>query len=145
MNTTPGRNKTRVKSGQKDGLICELRAENHELRVRDKDYAHLYDRLVDTEHHCGIIHEERDWVDQEMRLRAESDSLSISKLTADNGRWRSELEEKDAHLARLRTELDGLRAEGDKQSAEIANLSAKLSTEVDLGAQQRADIDDRDR
>ncbi len=48
-----------------------------------------------------------------MRLRAESDSLSISKLEEDSARARRELEDKDLYLARLREELDVLRTAND--------------------------------
>ena len=39
----------KLASTQKDMLIAELKAENYELKQRDKDYGALYNWLVDTE------------------------------------------------------------------------------------------------
>jgi hypothetical protein len=37
-------------------LIAELKAENYELKQRDKDYGALYNRLVDTEQRANLLH-----------------------------------------------------------------------------------------
>lgn len=65
-------------------LIGELKAENYELKQRDKDYGALYSRLVDTEQRANLLHSDKDRLAHEARLRAESDALAITKMQADN-------------------------------------------------------------
>ncbi len=87
-------------------LIAELKAENYELKQRDKDYGSLYNRLVDTEQRGNKIRQDNERLDHELRLRSESDALSISKLHQDNNRAREDLHDKDSYIERLRKELD---------------------------------------
>lgn len=82
-------------------LIAELKAENYELKQRDKDYGALYNRLVDTEQRANLLHQDKERLAHEMRLRAESDALSITKLSSDNSRVREDLANREAMLERL--------------------------------------------
>jgi len=61
-------------------LIGELKAENYELKQRDKDYGSLYTWLVDTEQRANLLHNDKERLAHEARLRAESDALSITKM-----------------------------------------------------------------
>jgi hypothetical protein len=56
-------------------LIGELKAENYELKQRDKDYTSLYNRLTDTEQWANLIWQDKEKMDHELKLRAESDGL----------------------------------------------------------------------
>ena len=123
-------------------LINELKAENFELKQRDKDYASLHGRVVDTEHRCTLMREEKEKLEYDMRQRAEADSSSMAKLQEDNKYQRQLLEDKDAYLARLRAELDKFRTENDQRTVEISNLTAELNTKADMGARLRSDTDE---
>lgn len=70
----------KLASTQKDMLIAELKAENYELKTRDKDYSSLYNWLVDTENRAKLISQDNLRLDHELRLWSESDTLAISKL-----------------------------------------------------------------
>lgn len=56
-------------------LIGELKAENYELKQRDKDYTSLYNRLTDTEQWANLIRQDKEKMDHELKLRAESDGV----------------------------------------------------------------------
>ena len=92
-----------------------------------------------------MIREDKLKLEHEMRLRAESDRMSIVKLEEDNSRARRELEDKDVYLARLREELDALRTQNDHKTVEISKFTSELNTKADVGANLRADYEDLNR
>lgn len=69
-----------------------------------------------------------------MRLRAESDSLSITKLSSDNSRVREDLANKEAGIDRLRKELEALRGDADFKTLQVSKLTSELNAKGDLGA-----------
>jgi len=123
-------------------LIGELKAENYELKQRDKDYGSLYTWLVDTEQRANLLHNDKERLAHEARLRAESDALSITKMQADNSRVREDLANKEASLERLKKELEALRADADFKTLQISKLASELNSKGDLGANLRSDHSD---
>jgi|JI10StandDraft_1071094.scaffolds.fasta_scaffold603187_1 predicted nuclease with TOPRIM domain len=69
-----------------------------------------------------------------MRLRAESDSLSITKLSSDNSRVREDLANKESNIDRLRKELESLRGDADFKTLQVSKLTSELNAKGDLGA-----------
>lgn len=120
-------------------LIAELKAENYELKQRDKDYGALYNRLVDTEQRANLLHQDKERLAHEMRLRAESDALSITKLSSDNLRVWEDLANREAMLERLWKELDGLRGDADFKTLQVSKLTSELNAKGDLGATLKMD------
>lgn len=120
-------------------LIAELKAENYELKQRDKDYGSLYNRLVDTEQRANLLHQDKERLAHEMRLRGESDALSITKLQSDNSRVREDLSNKDSMLDRLKKELENLRSDTDFKTLQVSKLTSELNSKADIGATLKFD------
>lgn len=135
----------RLANTQKDMLVQELKAENYELRTRAQDYAQLSNRLVDVEQRAIMIREDKDKLEHELKCRAETDSLNISKLQQDNVRQRKELEDSDNYLARLKQELDALRNEADARTVDVSRLTGELNNKADQSATLRGDTDHLNR
>ena len=70
----------------------------------------------------------------ELRLWAESDALSISKMNSDNSRFWGDLHEKDAYLDKLWKELDGLWGDTDFKTLQISKLTSEVNSKGDFGA-----------
>jgi hypothetical protein len=75
----------RLESDQKDLLISELKAENFELRNKERHYHHMHDTIGAIEHDCAIISEEKRAMEEDMRRRSEADGkftfISLIQLT----------------------------------------------------------------
>lgn len=74
----------RLESDQKDLLISELKAENFELRNKERHYNEMYDSISHIEHDCAAISTEKRAMEEEMRRRSNTDSLTIRKLREQN-------------------------------------------------------------
>lgn len=74
-----------------------------------------------------------------MRLRGESDALSITKLQSDNSRVREDLANKDSMLDRLKKELENLRSDTDFKTLQVSKLTSELNSKADIGATLKFD------
>ena len=104
---------------QKDVLISQLKAENFELKQKERDYGILNSQLLDLEHRFKLLQEEK--------ARGERDA-----------REREELMLKKADLLQLEVRKQSDTA-GDKQR-QIKDTEVELNAYKDLVAEKNGDI-----
>lgn len=89
---------SRLDSDQKDLLISELKAENFELRNKERHYNQMYDNIGNIEHECAMVSEDKRAMEEgkfviylcvlilhsEMRRRSDADGIVIRRLRDEN-------------------------------------------------------------
>lgn len=63
----------RLEGDQKDLLISELKAENFELRNKERHYNAMHDEISGIEHECAEVSKEKRAMEDEMRRRSNTD------------------------------------------------------------------------
>lgn len=124
----------------KDNYIADLRAENYELKQRERTFYALNDRLADAEHRLTLVKESRHRLSEEMQKTADSDYACITVNQHENADLENALNMKKAEFARLERELLNMRVISDNQSNEISALSAELADKEDANRALRADL-----
>jgi hypothetical protein len=74
----------RLESDQKDLMISELKAENFELRNKERHYNVMYDNIKNIERECALVSEEKRAMEEDMRRRSDADGVAIRKLREEN-------------------------------------------------------------
>ena len=68
----------RLEGDQKDLLISELKAENFELRNKERHFHAMHDNIGSIEHNCAVISEEKRQMEEELRRRSDADGKVLS-------------------------------------------------------------------
>ena len=63
----------RLEGDQKDLLISELKAENFELRNKERHFQSMHDNIAGIEHECAVVSEDKRAMEDEMRRRSDHD------------------------------------------------------------------------
>jgi len=116
-----------LESDQKDLMISELKAENFELRNKEKHYNQMYNIISNIEHECALISEEKRAMEEEMRRRNDADSITIRRLREENEALILAHRDHDKKLAAIRDEIARMRAVNDSKSREIGDLNASVN------------------
>jgi hypothetical protein len=69
----------RLEGDQKDLLISELKAENFELRNKERHYHAMHDEISGIEHECAEVSKEKRAMEDEMRRRSDADGNNHSQ------------------------------------------------------------------
>jgi len=112
-------------------LISELKAENFELRNKERHYNEMYDNISGIERDCAVISEEKRVMEEEMRRRSDADGVTIRRLREQNEGLVLGNRDYDAKLAAIKDEIAHLRAVSDSKAREIADLNASIAVKTD--------------
>ena len=112
----------RLESDQKDLLISELKAENFELRNKERHYNEMYDTINIVENDCASLHQEKRSMEEDMRRRSDADGVNIRRLREQNEALVLANRDFDAKLAHIRDEIAHVRSINDSKAREIADL-----------------------
>lgn len=63
----------RLEGDQKDLLISELKAENFELRNKERHFQSMHDNIAGIEHECAVVSEDKRAMEDDMRRRSDHD------------------------------------------------------------------------
>lgn len=132
----------RLEADQKDLLISELKAENFELRNKERHYNQMYDDINFVERECAKISEEKRSMEEEMRIRGDHDSQTIRKLRDQNESLVLANKDFDARIAAIRSEIAHYRAVNDSKTREIGELNDMIHVKEDDNHGLRAQISD---
>ena len=121
----------------KDDYIADLRAENYELRQRERAFHALNDRVSDSEHRLHLVKDSRAKLADEMKRTADSDRLCIEGNERDNHELSKALHDKRDEIARLQAELRHLEDVSNGLSCDLdharSELDAKTGVNHSLG------------
>jgi chromosome segregation ATPase len=129
-----------VDNDAKDNYIADLRAENYELKQRERTFYALNDRITDADHRLNLVKESRARLADEMDKTAESDMACIRANEHENADLDKALADKKIDFARLERELFDLRAISENQSADIHNLNSELADKENANRALRGDL-----
>lgn len=129
-----------VDTEAKDNYIADLRAENYELKQRERGFYALNDRLGDAEHRLGLMRDSKFRLSEEMKLTADSDSSCIGANQVEIANLEAALNEKKALFAQLERELMDLRILSENQTGEINVLKTELADKEVAGSAIRGDL-----
>ena len=73
----------KIESDQKDIIIAQLKAENFELKQKDKDYAIIHSQVLDLEHKIKLLSEEKFKTELQQKEKEELYSKNILNLNED--------------------------------------------------------------
>jgi chromosome segregation ATPase len=117
----------RLESDQKDLLISELKAENFELRNKERHYNEMYDNINGIEHECSEVSEIKRGMEEEMRNRSDHDGAAIRRLRESNEGFVLANRDYDAKIAHIRDEIAHQRAINDSKAREIVDLHTSIN------------------
>lgn len=117
----------KLEADQKDLLISELKAENFELKNKERHYHNMHTNIGGIEHECAIVSEDKRSMEEEMRRRSEADGVSIRKLREENESLVRSNQDSDHQLFVLKEEIAKLRAVNDGKAREISDLTDSIN------------------
>mmetsp|Transcript_34514 Transcript_34514/g.34164 ORF Transcript_34514/g.34164 Transcript_34514/m.34164 type:complete len:291 (-) Transcript_34514:194-1066(-) len=135
----------KLEADQKDLLISELKAENFELRNKERHYHTMHDNIGGIEHECAIVSEEKRSMEEEMRRRSEADGASIRRLREENESLVRSNQEADHRLFVLKEEIAKLRAVNDGKAREISDLTDSINLRESDNNALRGQIQDTEK
>ena len=103
-------------------MIAQLKAENFELKHKERDYNSLQNQVYDLEHRFKIVQEEKSRIDRDARDRDELHLQKHESLQTDSRVLRSTLEAKDAELRDIRANIASYKTLADEKNYEIERL-----------------------
>ena len=119
-------------------MIAQLKAENFELKQKERDYNLLQSQVLDLEHRFKLVQEEKQRLDRDAREREELHQRKSDNLQADARILRKTLEEKDGELQQTRKNIASYKALADEKNYEIEQLKKDLAQyEADNAALQQ--------
>lgn len=124
----------------KDDYISDLRAENYELRQRERAFHALNERFGDSEHRLHLVKQSRAKLADEMRRTADSDRLCIEGNERDNHELSKALCDKRDDIARLQAELRGLEDESNGLSCDLDHARGELDAKNGVNGSLRDDL-----
>ena len=134
-----------LESDQKDLLISELKAENFELKNKERQYNQMYDSIMNIEHEGALIHQEKRAMEEEMRRRSDADGISIRRLREENESLLRAHRDIDEDIMAIRDEIAHLRDVNDSKAREIGELDTSIAIRSDDNAGLRDKIKDVER
>eukprot|EP00344_Euplotes_crassus_P007336 CAMPEP_0197000876 /NCGR_PEP_ID=MMETSP1380-20130617/5712_1 /TAXON_ID=5936 /ORGANISM="Euplotes crassus, Strain CT5" /LENGTH=383 /DNA_ID=CAMNT_0042418331 /DNA_START=26 /DNA_END=1177 /DNA_ORIENTATION=- len=129
-----------VDNRAKDNLIADLRAENYELRQRERAFLALNDRVSESDYRLHLVKESKANLAEEMRRTADSDRLCIESNERDNIELGRALTDKRDDIRRLEEELAHLKTVSNGESADIDRFRLDLDAKNGVNAALRDDL-----
>jgi len=115
----------KIESDQKDIIIAQLKAENFELKQKDKDYSLIHSQVLDLEHKIKLISEEKTMSELQQKEKEELYNQNIFNLNEDINFLRRGLEEKNAMQKELSSQLYSSRQLLENKNLEINKLKSE--------------------
>lgn len=108
-------------------MIAQLKAENFELKQKERDYKLLQSQVLDLEHRFKLLQEEKQRLDRDVQEREALHAKKSENLQADSRILRATLNEKEGELQKTRTGIASYRALADEKSYEVDKLKKEIA------------------
>jgi len=124
----------KIESDHKDIIIAQLKAENFELKQKDKDYAIIHSQVLDLEHKIKLLSEEKFKTELQQKEKEELYSKNILNLNEDLNFLRRSLDEKNLLQKELTNQLLSSRQILEGRSLEINKLKTEALNHLEIKA-----------
>lgn len=107
-------------------MIAQLKAENFELKQKERDYNLLNSQLMDLEHRFKLLQEEKDRLEKDGRVQEELQLSKADNMQLDLKSLKETIDVKSRQVADMEGDLIALKKALEDKSGEIAKLRGDL-------------------
>ncbi len=116
-----------MEQDQKDILIAQLKADNFELKQKEREYDALNSQVYDLEHRLKILQEEKDRMDMDAHSREDVQYKKNANLQDDIARASAELADLQARIRDGSSQLGAHKGLADDRNGEIQKLKREVA------------------